>query len=215
MKLTLFLVLLCLIGFIFPIFFVEDLEGFVNTYGFSGQNLLIRPYVLITSIFLHANIEHLLSNILVLFFFGIAVEAELGRLRTLTIFFTGAFLGDLLSLLVYPFDAVSIGASGGIFALIGAGILVRPIDLSFYPLVIPIPLALLGLMYAVYNVYDFIFLPDSKISYIAHFGGLFVGLLYGFRREGIKKSLKIILLFFLIMILIPILWMILMAYFKF
>ncbi|MFH0832367.1 MAG: rhomboid family intramembrane serine protease [Candidatus Aenigmatarchaeota archaeon] len=209
MKLTLFLIFLCVVGFIFPILFVADLENFANVYGFSGKNLFERPYVLVTSIFLHADITHLLSNILVLFFFGIAVESELGKKKTLAIFFLGAFLGDLLSLLVYPPDAIAIGASGGIFALIGAGILVRPLDLSFYPLVLPIPLALIGLMYAFYNAYDFMFAPESNISYIAHFGGLFVGLLYGFRREGVRKSLKIILLFFAIMILIPILWTIL------
>ena len=124
-------------------------------------------------------------------------------------FLLGAFLGDLLSLFVYPFDSLSVGASAGIFALIGAGILVKPFDLSFYPFIMPIPLALLGLVYAVYNIYGFVAEPTGNISYIAHFGGLFVGLTYGFTREGIKKGIKLILIMLFIMIIIPILFLIL------
>ena len=205
MRLTLILIFLCLIGFIFPIF-VTDYNAFVSEFGFSGKNLLAKPWVLITSIFLHANIGHLLSNVFILFFFGMAVESELGK-KMLLIFFLGAIAGDLLSLLVYPFEAVSIGASAGIFALIGVGILVRPFDFSFYPFIMPIPLAFLGIFYAIYNIYGFIMEPASEISYIAHFGGLFVGMYYGFQIVGMKKGVTIILLVLSIMVLIPIIWM--------
>ena len=118
------------------------------------------------------------------------IESELGK-KMLLIFFLGAFLGDLLSLFAYPFTTISIGASAGVFALMGAGILIKPFDLSFYPLIVPIPLAFLGILYAIYNVYGFIFDSGSNISYIAHFGGLAVGLYYGFRIAG-KRGLKII-----------------------
>lgn len=206
MKLTVLLIALCLAGFIYPVLFVEDYGLFIDEFGFSGENLLTKPWVLITSIFVHADLTHLLSNILVLFFFGIAVEAEVGK-KMLTIFFLGAFLGDFLSLIVYGFSTVGIGASAGVFALLGAGILLRPFDFSFYPLMLPIPLALLGIAYAIINVYGFITDPTGQISYIAHFGGLFVGLYFGFRSAE-KRGLKMLLLIFLVMILAPVLWMI-------
>ncbi len=203
MKLTWMLVLLCIVGFAYGIY---DSSSF-DTYGFSPNNLQQRPYVLVTSIFLHGSLEHLLSNILILIFFGLAVESELGTKRMLLIFLLGAFAGDLLSIAVYAPDEIAIGASAGIFALIGVGMLVKPLDLSFYPLVVPIPLALLGLAYAFYNAYGFIANIDPNVSYIAHFGGLFVGLAFGFRREGWRKGLKIIILTFLVMILIPLVWL--------
>lgn len=209
MKLTVFLILLCVAGFIYPMFFIQDIDSFYDTYAFSGQNLPERPYVLVTSIFMHGNLMHLISNILVLFFFGMAVEKEIGPWKMMAIFFAGGFLGDLLSLLVYPFDALSVGASAGIFALVGAGILVKPLDFSFYPFIMPMPLALIGIMYAIYNIYGFITDPLGEISYIAHFGGLIVGLTYGFRREGFKKGMKIILLMLLLMIAIPVIFMML------
>ncbi|MCX6816035.1 MAG: rhomboid family intramembrane serine protease, partial [Candidatus Aenigmarchaeota archaeon] len=156
MKYTLFLILIAVLAFFLPAFFVHDVDTFYNTYGFSYENLLARPYVLITSIFLHAGVLHLLSNILVWFFFGAAVEKELGWKKMIIIFLVGAFAGDLFSLFFYPAGIVSIGASAGIFALVGAGMLVAPLDLSFYPLIIPMPLAFLGVLYAIYNAYAFV-----------------------------------------------------------
>lgn len=203
MKLTWILVLLCIAGFVLGLI---DPTVY-DTFGFSRDNLVQRPYVVITSIFLHGSIEHLLSNLLVLIFFGLAVESELGSKKTLAIFFIGAFAGDLLSLLVYAPGEIAVGASAGIFALIGVGMLVRPLDLSFYPLALPIPLALLGLAYALYNVYGFVTNIDPQVSYIAHFGGLFVGLAFGFRKEGRKRGLKIIAITFLVMIIIPLIWL--------
>ena len=85
----------------------------------------------------------------------------------------------------------------------------KPLDLSFYPLVVPVPLALLGLAYAAYNAYGFITNIDPNVSYIAHFGGLFVGLVFGFRREGWKRGLKIIAITFLVMVAIPLIWLLL------
>jgi membrane associated rhomboid family serine protease len=208
MKLTWILVALCVIFFVYGVYAGEP---FYNTYGFSYNNAQSNPIVLLTSIFMHGSLEHLLSNVLVLIFFGLAVENELGWKRMAGIFFLGAFAGDLLSVLVYPADSIAVGASAGIFALIGVGMLVRPLDLSFYPLVVPIPLALLGLGYALYNAYGFVTNIDPNVSYIAHFGGLFVGLAFGFRREGWKRGMKIIAATFLVMILIPLVWLLITA----
>jgi hypothetical protein len=211
MKITWLLVFAAVIIFVYTFFFAPDIGKFYEFYGFSGENLLARPYVLVTSIFLHGSLVHLLANALVWIFFGLAVEDELGKGRMLVIFFLGAFAGDLLSLLFYPFGTVAIGASAGIFALVGTGMLVRPLDLSFYPLVVPLPLAFIGIAYALFNVYGFIFNIDPEISYIGHFGGLAVGLIFGIRHKGMKQSLKIILITLAIMILIPLVWFLLMS----
>ncbi len=208
MRLTLLLSAIMVISFAAVLIFVSNIDAFYSYYGFSGANLLARPYVLVTSIFLHAGIEHLLANLLVLVFFGFAVEKELGAPKTLAIFLGGAVAGDLLSLAVYPFGAVSVGASAGIFALIGVGMLVRPLDMSFYPLVMPVPLLFLGIAYALYNIYGFFFLPESDISYIAHFGGLFVGLVVGFAKTGMKKGMRTLLLGLFALAVVAGLWLV-------
>lgn len=206
MKITYLMILAAIVVFVYSFFAAENTEVFFDTYGFSGTNLLARPYTIITSIFMHASLLHLLSNILVWVFFGAAVEDELKKGKMLAIFFGGAFAGALLSLLFYPLDTISVGASAGIFALVGVGMLVRPMDMSFYPLVVPLPLAFIGMLYALFNVYEFVFAPDQTISYVGHFGGLAVGLLAGFQHGGVKKGLKIIFITLGIMVLIPLLW---------
>lgn len=208
MRLTLFLILVSIAAFFYT-FLSPDPALILDYYGFSGAAFLQRPYILIASIFLHASLQHLLANVLIWFFAGSAVEAETGGMRMLLIFFLGAFTGSFFSMIFYGPAAVGVGASAGIFALLGAGMLLRPLDLSFYPLVIPIPLAMLGLGYAIYNAYGFIANLEPNVSYVGHFGGLFVGLFYGFSKKGITEGMRIIFITIAVMLLIPLLWLLL------
>lgn len=203
MKLTLILILMALLAFFVPFFVYENIEDYYATFGFRGNDLFTRPWTLVTSVFLHGNIEHLLSNVLVWFFFGIAVEAELGKMKTAAMFFIGAVAGNLLSMLFYSPDTVFIGASAGIFTLIGIGMMVKPLDVSFYPLIIPIPLALLGMGYVLFNILALFSGESSNISYIGHLAGLSIGFLYGIMKVGLKRGALIVFLTLLIMIAIP------------
>ena len=203
MRATIILSFLVIAGFLYELFAPGDINVLIDTWGFSGANFVANPITFFTSIFLHGGVEHLLANLFVLIFFGIALEKEASAGKTLAIFFIGALAGDMLSLVVYPWDAISIGASAGIFALVGAGMLIKPVDLSFYPFIVPVPLIFLGILYAVYNVYGFIFGIESNVSYIAHFGGLATGLMYGFHHSGWKRGIKIILITLAIMVIIP------------
>ncbi|MBI5332539.1 MAG: rhomboid family intramembrane serine protease [Candidatus Aenigmarchaeota archaeon] len=194
MRLTIILILIIIAVFIIEVFsfplFGLTTEQFFDEYGFSTNNLLTRPWVIITSIFMHGDITHLLSNIIVLAFFGMALEEEIGWKRTLLIFMIGAFAGQLFSVFYYGPGEISIGASAGIFGLIGVGILVAPFSFGFPN---PMPLGLLGIIYAVYNIAG-VFSGPSDISYIAHLGGLFAGLVFGFYYKGIKKGVGIVVL---------------------
>jgi len=202
-RITYILLAIMLIAFVFEL--ITDREILFNEYGFSGQNLISKPYVLLSAIFLHGDLGHLLSNILVLLFFGIAIEDEIGKLRFLGLFFLGAIAGDLLSLAVYSFDTIGIGASAGIFALIGFAILAKPFDWSISPVAMPIPLGILGIVYAIYTAIGFV-AGTGSISYAAHFGGLLIGLIIGMRREGLKKSLSTVAILLAIIALIPLVW---------
>ena len=66
-----------------------------------------------------------------------------------------------------------------------------------------IPLGLIGISYAVYTAIDFVTMPVTGISYAAHFGGLMIGMAFGFRMEGWERGLKILLVMFIIMLLVP------------
>ena len=76
-------------------------------------------YQLFTSIFVHMDWLHLLSNCLFLLIFGLKAEDHLLSWQYYTVFIISGLMGGLLSL-AWGQDAISAGASGGIFGLLGA-----------------------------------------------------------------------------------------------
>ncbi|XVF35482.1 hypothetical protein REPUB_Repub18cG0149500 [Reevesia pubescens] len=82
-------------------------------------------YQFVTSTFCHANWKHLSSNLFFLYIFGKLVEEEEGNFALwLSYIFTGAG-ANIVSWLVLPRNAVSIGASGAVFGLFAISILVK------------------------------------------------------------------------------------------
>lgn len=80
-------------------------------------------YRLFTCMFLHFGVQHLLYNMLLLIFVGDMLEKAVGKVRYLMIYLGGGILGNLLSMVVAmraDSYAVSAGASGAIFAVVGA-----------------------------------------------------------------------------------------------
>jgi membrane associated rhomboid family serine protease len=95
------------------------------------EGLLYGPFVadgdwwrLITSAFLHANILHLLFNVLALWWFGTPVELFLGRARFLLVYIVSGLAGAAGALLASP-DAATVGASGAIFGILGAALVLE------------------------------------------------------------------------------------------
>ena len=80
-------------------------------------------YRLVTSMFLHFGIEHLGNNMICLLFLGDLLERLVGKWRYCVIYLGGGLIGNLLSMAVEMRThdyALSAGASGAIFAVIGA-----------------------------------------------------------------------------------------------
>lgn len=163
-------------------------EEIFETYGFSGENVVQRPYVFVTSLFLHGSLEHLLSNILAFLIFGIVLESEAGWKRMLVVFFAGALAGDVVALAVYGGETVAIGASAGIFSLIGFGMIIKPMDTG--PSVFPLHLVFLGVMYIAYNLVG-MFSGPGNIAYTAHFAGLAVGIAAGLVAKQYSGHMKL------------------------
>lgn len=153
-------------------------------YKFSvGAIMNRKEYVrLISSGFLHADIMHLVFNMLTLYFFGPVVIQGFGNLGFLLIYFGSILLGNMFSLFVYqkqPWYS-AIGASGGVSGILFASIALIP-HLEIYMFFIPIgiPGYIFGLVYFSYSVYMMLN-PNQhdNIGHAAHLGGAFFGLLY-------------------------------------
>lgn len=80
-------------------------------------------YRMFTSMFLHADIQHLFSNMIVLYFLGEIVEKRLGHIPYTILYFLSGIAGDVFSMgyeLLTQHYISSVGASGAIFGVEGA-----------------------------------------------------------------------------------------------
>ncbi len=77
-------------------------------------------YRLITSAFLHAGVWHILLNMIALYYFGPPAEEAFGRLRFLALYLVSGYLAAVTSYWLEPIGVPSLGASGAIFGLFGA-----------------------------------------------------------------------------------------------
>lgn len=116
----------------FVIFAVMGILGdtedamFMAAHGAAVTPLIVEGgeyYRLFTSMFLHFGAEHLIYNMLMLIFLGDTLEKMAGKIPYLLIYLLGGIAGNLLSVAIELRDmtfAVSAGASGAIFAVLGA-----------------------------------------------------------------------------------------------
>jgi membrane associated rhomboid family serine protease len=79
---------------------------------------------LITAAFLHGGIIHIAFNMLALWWLGGPVEVALGHMRFLLLYFVSALAGSAGALLINP-NALTVGASGAIFGMLGAGLILE------------------------------------------------------------------------------------------
>ena len=116
---TYVLIIINLFIFLFPMFY-GNAEQVYNLFASYGPFVKMGEYYrLLTAAFLHANIAHLIFNMYALWIIGMQLESFIGRWRYLVVYLFSAITGSLLSVIVTP-DAVSVGASGAIFGLLGA-----------------------------------------------------------------------------------------------
>ncbi|MEM5804434.1 MAG: rhomboid family intramembrane serine protease [Candidatus Aenigmatarchaeota archaeon] len=217
-KLTYSLMLLCLAAYVFELLYSMTygsaaMSQLFHDYGFSLSSFLDGKFwTPVTSIFLHASPDHLVLNLIALFFFGSVIEENMGKAKFLLIFFTSAFVGTAAvaacTLLgIMPAGVPTIGASAAIFGLMGTAMLVKPFEMVFYPYIIPVPLIMVALIYTLYNVGAFIAMVatgvETEVAYAAHIGGLLSGAFFGFREEGAKRSVMVLLLILIMLLLIP------------
>ena len=137
--------------------------GQVNLFVFQGAY-----WQLLTSIFVHATIVHLVGNMLFLLIFGLRGEEMFSPPEFLTIYLVGGIMGNALSLVFGPIF-VSVGASGAIFSLFGGCVIYgrRSVRQS-----------ILGAL--VYAFFLFFINTGEGVNIVAHLGGLLSGLFLGY-----------------------------------
>src|SRR5512136_214108 len=128
--------------------FLEMVPGigslYVSAFQFDPNSLVTRPWTLVTYIFLHSSFLHLFVNMLVLYFFGTALEERTGNKQLLEIFFTAGILSAIgYTFLSQPIFNISpgsmVGASGAIYGVFAALAVLEP-DIRVYVYFVPMKL---------------------------------------------------------------------------
>jgi membrane associated rhomboid family serine protease len=129
----------------------------------NGVHYLHEYYRLVTSLFLHLDFLHIAFNMITLLIVGPAVEVMVGKARFLTLYLLAGIGGNVLSYLIAPAAGVSAGASGAIFGVMGAYVVLAWLQRK--------PLAPVVVLIAINLVIGF----TGNIEWQAHIGGLIVG----------------------------------------
>lgn len=148
---------------------IGELDGFsVLVNGEYGR--------IIWSMFLHANTNHLFSNMIILFFLGSMIEKEIGHIRYAVLYFLSGIGGGLLSLLFKAMTnsmVASVGASGAVFGLDGVLLAMVLLWNERLPNVTPVRVVLM-IVLSLYSGFS-----GGNVDNAAHVGGLLVGFLGG------------------------------------
>jgi membrane associated rhomboid family serine protease len=155
-------------------FLQQTLAGFTGAFLFvpSVPYLVTHPWTLVTYMFLHASLTHILFNMLGLYFFGPRVEERLGSRQFGAMYVVAGVTGALLSL-VLGGGAPILGASGGVYGvMLGFAYFWPDTPISIWG-VIPVPARLLVIIYTVISLLGG-FGGGGNVAHFAHLGG-FVG----------------------------------------
>jgi len=180
-----------LIGFNILTFALQatgDLESIATRFGlipsaFFGSSVVIDGFppklTLLTYMFLHGDIMHLLGNMIFLWVFGDDVEEALGRVRFLVFYLACGAIGALVFVVSDADSAIPlIGASGAIAGIVIAYVMIRPCaKVTILLWIIPLRVSAFWVVGA-FVVLQFISLESaskSEVAYWCHIGGMFAG----------------------------------------
>jgi membrane associated rhomboid family serine protease len=167
-----------LIGICVVVYLLQQANpSFTTRYGLIPYAVEQGQYArLITSAFLHAGLLHLVTNMITLFIVGTPLERVLRPARFLLVYVLSALGGSLLSVWLSPQFSVGVGASGAIFGLFGALVVLRrQVGAEAGGLAVLIGLNLV------------ISFTVPNISWQAHIGGLVTGVLVALALRGVDR----------------------------
>ena len=132
--------------------------------------ILIKPWTLITYMFLHGSLGHIGFNMLALYFFGSRVELRIGSRHFIQLYLLSGIAGGLLSLVFTP-HAPIIGASGAVFGVSFAFAYFWPRDRIYVWGVLPIEARWLVILTAGVAIFGGFTGAQSGVAHFAHLGG--------------------------------------------
>ncbi len=172
---------LYLVSAIIAVFIFQQADpSITDSLKLESADVWERPWMLVTHIFVHSGILHLLYNAFGLALFGTILEKKIGSKQFLILFFASGIAAGIASAFFYP---ASLGASGAVFGIIGALAVLMPMMVVWVSY-LPMPMFAAAAFWAAGDLMGFII--PSNVANAAHLAGLAFGLIAGFVLRGRK-----------------------------
>jgi len=134
-----------------------------------------RPYQLVTHMFTHGGLGHILFNMFALWSFGSMLERVWGPKRFLIFYLVCGLAAGVAQLFLS--DAPAVGASGAIMGLLAAFAYLFPnTQLIIFPFPVPVKAKWAIIVIAAIDLFGGVYPTGSNIAHFAHLGGLVMGL---------------------------------------
>ncbi len=204
-RVTISLIALNVLIFFLPsLLFKVPTEALIKAFGFSVETFESGDYYrIVTSMFIHATLAHLTSNMIALFFLGMTAEKKLGSSKFLFVYLLSGMVGNLSMYL--PFfstpKTLAVGASAAISGIVGVGSFVCPSSFVVFPSSLPFPFIVACTIYLLVTLANLF--EVSHIAYHAHLFGFLTGAFIGIAMS--KNRVKKLLAFFLIALILSML----------
>jgi len=182
-------VILPIIGINILIFLIQIVwTPFTGLFVLDSSLVLSEPWRLLTSMFMHGSFSHIAFNMFGLLMFGPILEQIIGSRRFLQLYIGSGLFAGIVAAMLYP---SALGASGAIFGMLGAMIILLPNLKLLLFFVIPMPLWVAGILWVAIDIFGM--LNPGNVANAAHLAGIGVGLLYGYyiKRPRINTNNKL------------------------
>lgn len=160
----------------------------------------LRPIAVLSALLIHADLLHLIGNLLFLLIFGLAAERRLGSGLFLTLFLAGGAFANLAAALSMPErQGAIVGASGAVSAIVGAYLTLFPrshlglvIPLGVFLEFVRIPaLWLIGFWILLQLLIAYINPTFGAVAWVAHAAGFVAGVLFAMAcRPAVYRRLR-------------------------
>jgi len=145
---------------------------------------------LFTYMFAHANLTHLIVNMLGLYFFGRPVEHSLGSYEFLLYYLGSGLFAGIASFAIYllsgAWNTYLLGASGAIFSLLLAFAVLYPRAMVYVYGIIPLRAPVMVIGYTLIEIFSSFLGAASSVAHLTHLAGFVAGAAYFPIRLGVN-----------------------------
>ncbi len=152
--------------------------------------ILIKPWTVVTYMFMHEGFWHLLANMLWLYFLGLMFVMSFGQKELWRVYLLGGLMGALFYVAgfnlfpvfaPYRYASVLLGASAAVSAIVLAVSVYKPTQIVMLFGILPVPLWLIGALYVLYDLS--MLTVDNPGGHLSHLGGALFGVWFALKYK--------------------------------